>query len=136
MKYSTTNHCKHLIKYHIILVTKYRRDIFVNQSLRDFTKQVMSDIADKSDFKIHTQEIDTSKPNHWHGLIESVPRLSPSQIVRRLKQQSHYILWQNFRPYLSRFYWNENVLWTDGYFCSSIGDVSSKTLQEYIDSQG
>ena len=76
----------------------------------------MSDIALKSDFEIRTQEIDPGKPNHWHGLLESIPILSPSQIVRRLKQQSHYILWQNFRPYLSKFYWNENVLWTDGYF--------------------
>ena len=28
------------------------------------------------------------------------------------------------------------ILWTDGYFCSTIGEVSSKTLEKYIQNQG
>lgn len=37
---------------------------------------------------------------------------------------------------MKRIYWHENTLWTDGYFCSTIGEVSSETLKHYIQNQG
>ena len=37
---------------------------------------------------------------------------------------------------LKRHFWKENTFWTDGYFCSTIGEVSSKTLEKYIQNQG
>lgn len=32
--------------------------------------------------------------------------------------------------------WHEYTFWTDGYFVSTIGEVSSKTLKHYIENQG
>lgn len=136
MQYKSKNHTKFLLQYHIIFVSKYRRGIFANETVRDRTKQVMSAIAEKYDFSIQTQDIDPSKPDHWHGLILSTPNLSPSQIVRVLKQESNHQLWLEFEQYLRYFYWNDNLLWTRGYFVSSIGNASADTIQAYIDAQG
>jgi putative transposase len=33
-------------------------------------------------------------------------------------------------------YWNEHILWSDGYFASSIGNVSKEAAEEYIRNQG
>lgn len=37
---------------------------------------------------------------------------------------------------LQKYYWKEHTFWTDGYFVASVGDVSAKSLQEYIQNQG
>lgn len=74
--------------------------------------------------------------DHIHMMIDSVPKLSPLQIVRVLKQQSTIQIWRMYNRELKRHYWTENTFWTDGYFCSTIGEVSNKTLKRYIQNQG
>lgn len=136
MQYKSKNHEKFLLQYHIIFVSKYRRRIFANPYFRERTKSVMMEISSRYDFSIQTQEIDPTKPDYWHGLILSEPKLSPAQIVRVLKQESNLQLWYEFKQYLRKFYWCENLLWTRGYFVSTVGNASAETVQAYIDSQG
>lgn len=82
-------------------------------------------------------EIDTQKCDHIHFLIRATPTCQISEIIHKLKQVSTYDMWQKHNQYLSKFYWSEkHYLWTRSYFCTTIGDVSEKTLQAYIESQG
>ncbi len=74
--------------------------------------------------------------NHLHIMIESQPKLSPLQIIRDLKQQSTQLLWKQHDEYLKKHFWKEKNFWTDGYFVSTIGEVSSETLKHYIRNQG
>jgi putative transposase len=37
---------------------------------------------------------------------------------------------------LKRFYWGEKTLWSDGYFASTIGDVSKEAAAMYIRNKG
>ncbi len=70
-------------------------------------------ISDLSDFNIEVMETDK---DHIHMMICSEPKLSPLQIVRRLKQMSTTAIWKRHENYLRHvFYW-ENTFWTDGYF--------------------
>jgi len=41
-----------------------------------------------------------------------------------------------FPQYLSKHFWKEKTFFTDGYFVSTIGEVSSETLKKYIQNQG
>ena len=104
MQYKSKNHTKFLLQYHIIFVSKYRRGIFANETVRERTKTIMASIAEKYDFEMQTQEIDPNKPDHWHGLILSTPNLAPSHIVRVLKQESNHRLLSEFGQYLRYFY--------------------------------
>lgn len=88
-QYISTNRSKHYLKAHIILVTKYRRNILVGQ-LNDDIKQIFQSIANGSEFEIEVMESDI---DHIHFLIRYIPRLSVSQLVRRLKQESTRQLW-------------------------------------------
>ena len=90
----------------------------------------------QKDFDIITQEIDSSKPNHQHGLIKSNNFLAPDMIVNALKSYTTYHLWQEFHNYLKQFYWKKHNLQTRGYFCSSIGNANQETIKNYIDNQG
>ncbi len=74
--------------------------------------------------------------DHLHLMISSTPSLSPMQIVRKLKQESTIGMWKLFPQELQKHFWKENTFWTDGYFISSIGEVSVETLRHYIQNQG
>src|SRR5512145_1535136 len=105
--------------YHVIFVRKYRKTII--EPISEVLKQIISDIAKESDFEI--LEMETDK-DHIHFLIKSEPKVSVLSIVRKLKQESTNRLWKTQKEYLEKYYWGENTLWSDGYFASTIGNVS------------
>ena len=128
----STNRSKHYLKCHLILVTKCRRNILVGQ-LNDGLKSIFTSVADNSDFEIEVMESDI---NHIHFLIRYIPRLSISQLVRRLKQESTRQLWALRHSTLRKQYWYQKLLWSDDYFVCSIGEASLDTIRQYILSQG
>jgi putative transposase len=111
MEYETRNHSKFLLMYHVIFVCKYRKQI--HNPISEELKQIIYDISKESDFKL--LEMETDK-DHIHFLIKSEPKVSVLAIVRRLKQESTIRLWKTQKEYLRKYYWNENTLWSDGYF--------------------
>ena len=129
--YKSKNHSKFILTYHIIFVCKYRKKLLIKYG--EDVKQIMYDISKRYDFDIKEMEVDK---DHIHMMISSVPKISPLQIVRVLKQQSTIQMWRRYDSELNKQYWKENTFWTDGYFCSTIGEVSSKTLKHYIQNQG
>lgn len=135
-KLQSSSHCFHLILYHLIFCAKYRRNIFADKTFGEALKQKFVDISKKYDFTIDTIDLDYLKPNHIHILVRSVPTLAPYQIVRVLKQEANIWAWQNFDKWLSTFYWKSHHLFTRGYFCSSVGNVSADTVHEYLEKQG
>ncbi len=106
MKYTSSKHAKFLIAYHIIFVVKYRQPLL--KHLGDWMKNTFLDIAKKSDFSISTMEVDI---DHLHLMVLSPPNISPTQIVRRLKQQSTYLIWITF-PSLQKYFWKEKTFWS------------------------
>lgn len=104
--YVSTNRSKHYLKCHLILVTKYRKNILVGQ-LNDDLKTIFQSIADNSDFEIEVMETDQ---NHIHFLIRYIPRLSISQMVRRLKQESTRQIWLLHPILLRQEYWYQRFL--------------------------
>ncbi|WP_154531358.1 IS200/IS605 family transposase [Inconstantimicrobium porci] len=129
--YNSKNHSKFILRYHIILVCKYRENLMIQYG--EFVKENMLSISQKYDFTILEIEVDK---NHIHLLVESEPKISPLMIVRVLKQQTTIRLWNKFSDKLSKYFWKERTFFTDGYFVSTIGEVSTETLRKYIQNQG
>jgi putative transposase len=102
--------------------------------LKDDMKQLLLNIASKSDFEIEVFESDI---DHIHFLIRYIPRLSITSIVRKLKQESTYHIWRSqHRNYLYTQFWVEKTFWSDGYFVCSIGEANPNTIKQYILTQG
>lgn len=129
--YKSKNHSKFILRYHIIFVCKYRKKLMIEYG--EFVKNTMIDISKKYDFNIIEIEVDK---DHIHLMIESEPKISPLMIVRVLKQQTTKMLWRSFSTQLQKHFWKEKTFFTDGYFVSTIGEVSSETLRKYIQNQG
>ena len=131
-EYISKNHSKFLIKYHIIFVCKYRKRILTGSIEADM-KQILLNIAELSDFNIEVMESDK---DHIHMMVSSEPKVSPLQIVKRLKQMSTIAIWKRQGKLLHRIFWKENTFWTDGYFVAYVGNVSQETIKRYIENQG
>ena len=64
--------------------------------------------------------------------------LASKQISDDIKQFS-YEIYQNgkkYPNYLRKHFWKEHTFWTDGYFASSVGNVTEEMLKKYIENQG
>ncbi len=125
--YEIRNHNKFLLMYHVIFVCKYRKKIL--EPISEELKQIVFDISKESDFEMLEMETDKDQ---IHFLIKSEPKISVLAIVRRLKQESTNRLWKTQNGYLKKYYWSENTLWSDGYFASTIGNVSKEAVEYYI----
>ena len=131
-EYLSRNHSKFLLKFHIIFVCKYRRKLLVG-GIGDDMKCILDEVAEESDFDIDIAESDK---DHIHLLVSAPPKLSPLSIVRRLKQVSTRRIYELHGSSLRKVFYREYTFCTDGYFVSSIGNVSQETVKKYIESQG
>jgi len=43
---------------------------------------------------------------------------------------------ENTKGISGKYYWSENTLWSDGYYASTIGNVSKEAAEYYIRNQG
>ncbi len=131
--YNRGGHSEYSMKVHLIFVTKYRKKIFKFDKRADDVKQFLYDAAKKYGYEIIQMETDK---DHVHILLEYSPKISVSDIVRQLKQYSTYQMWNYHKEYLSNQYWKNKILWSDGYFACSIGQVSQEIIKKYIQNQG
>ena len=131
-RYNRHNRRKYSLKVHIVLVTEYRKKL-LKGSIADDVKQKIFDIANTRGYEIIAMEADK---DHMHFLISYDTTDRVCDIVKIVKQETTYYLWQKYGSFLSKQYWKKRIFWSDGYFACSIGEVSSATIQKYIESQG
>ena len=131
-RYYRHNRRKYSLKVHIVLVAKYRKQL-LQGSIADDVKQKILDIANTRGYEIIAMETDK---DHIHFLLSYDATDRVCDIVKIVKQETTYYLWQKYNSILSKQYWKKKIFWSDGYFACSIGEVSSATIQKYIESQG
>ena len=131
-RYYRHNRRKYSLKVHIVLVTKYRKKL-LKGSITDDVKQKIFDIANTRGYEIIAMEADI---DHLHFLISYDTTDRVCDIVKIVKQETTYYLWQKYGSFLSKQYWKKRIFWSDGYFACSIGEVSSATIQKYIENHG
>lgn len=131
--YHSFYHAKTSLRYHLIFSTTFRRKCL--DEIHDAVLDAFRQVERVSDFKIIAMELDK---DHIHLLVTFKPALSIAQVVRRLKQMTQKIIWKENEAHLRKHYWGHFIgkLWTGGYFCSTIGDVSEQKLKKYIKNQG
>ena len=89
-RYNHHNRRKNSLKAHIVLVTKYRKQL-LKGSIADDVKQKIFDIADTRGYEIIAMETDK---DHVHFLIDYDTTDSVCDIVKIEKQETTYYLWQ------------------------------------------
>lgn len=128
--YKSLSHCKYLVQYHIVWCPKFRFGVIkgdVEQKLKD----ILAKICEKYEYEIIELKVMT---DHIHIFLSVKPTIAPTDVVRTLKSISAIQLFKKF-PKLKKFYARCGSLWSKGYFVSTIGNVSAKTIKRYIQNQ-
>lgn len=125
--YRRTQTTVSLINYHFVFCPRYRRKIFLNQSVEQRFKEIVLEVCDQLEIKVLAIECDK---DHAHMFLNALPTLSPAEIMAKIKGVSSRKLRQEF-SYLKHL----PSLWTRSYFVSTAGNVSSDTIKRYIDEQ-
>lgn len=129
-QYHSASHCKYLVQYHIIWCPKFRFSV-LNGNVEDTLKQILHHICDRYNYVIKALEV---MPDHIHIFVDAPQTVAPCDIVRTLKSLSVLEMFKAFPP-LKQFYARYGVLWSQGYFISTVGYISESTVIKYIEEQ-
>ncbi len=127
-KYRKTKTTVSLINYHFVFCPRYRRKIFLTiDGLEETFKTLVQEKCKELDIEIIAIECDK---DHTHMFLNCPPDQSPSDIMQSIKGYTSKVIREQFKQ-LEKM----PGLWTRSYFVSTAGNVSSKTIKEYVESQ-
>ena len=116
--------------FHLVLVTKYRKEVFITPEKHDSMVAILRRIAENKEVTISHLEV---MPDHVHMMISFPPKLAPSDVVKSLKGTSARE-WFKLYPETKEELWMGH-LWTGSFFMSTVGNVSKEIVAEYIENQ-
>lgn len=130
MKLDTNAHSVFLLHYHLILVVKYRRQVFTDE-ISERAKEIFSYIAPS--YKIELVEWNHDK-DHVHILFKGQPKTEMSKFINAYKSASSRLLKKEF-PSIRQKLWKE-MFWSQSFCLLSSGGAPIEVIKEYIENQG
>ena len=130
MKLDTNAHSVFLLHYHLILVVKYRRQVFTDE-IAERAKEIFSYIAPS--YKIELVEWNHDK-DHVHILFKGQPKTEMSKFINAYKSASSRLLKKEF-PIIRQKLWKE-MFWSQSFCLLSSGGAPIEVIKEYIENQG
>ena len=125
----TASHVQYELEYHVVWTTKYRYKVLggkIAMRLRELIRQG----CNARNIKIVKGNIGS---NHVHMLVSIPPSISISKFMQYIKGRSSRLIQDEF-PELKKRYWGQH-LWSIGYFCRTVGEVTEEVIKEYIENQ-
>ncbi|NMG82869.1 MAG: IS200/IS605 family transposase [Methanosarcinales archaeon] len=126
MEYQHARNKVYLMNYHLIWCPKRRKKVLTGH-IKTRLEQIITDVATEKNIKILALEI---IPDHLHLFVSSHPNIPVHNLIRAFKGRSSNLLRKEF-PELLKL----PSLWTHSYFISTARNVSSETIQKYIEAQ-
>lgn len=116
-----------MLNYHFVFCPRYRRKIFLIDGLENRFKETVLQICEQNDIEVLALECHI---DHVHLFLNALPSKSPTDIMRIVKGNTSKVLLEEFSSVL-----RSPTIWTRSYFVSTAGNVSSATIQRYVESQ-
>ncbi|HEV8190601.1 MAG TPA: IS200/IS605 family transposase [Ktedonobacterales bacterium] len=113
--------------YHVVFCPKYRRNV-LTLPIDERLKVILAEQIERWGQELIEMEV---MPDHVHLLIGCDPQFGIHRLVKRLKSYSSHVLRTEF-PALKR---RLPSLWTNRYFCATVGGVTLETLKRYVENQ-
>lgn len=127
--WKSTGNCVYETWYHVVWSTKYRRTVFL-PPVDVATKDLLREICAKHGYEVKELQ---ATPDPIHLFLSVPPAQVVATAVKVIKGASARRLFMRF-PRLKKRLWGGR-LWNPSYYVGTAGDVSSKTIQQYIEGQ-
>ena len=112
---------------HIVWATKYRYHV-LRGDIQKRCRELIIQICDVEEVEILKGVV---SKDHVHIHIEYPPRISISQLVKRMKGRTSRMLQQEY-PKLKKRYWGR-PFWATGYGAWSTGNITDEMVQAYLE---
>ena len=130
MKLDSNAHSVFLLHYHLILVVKYRRQVF-EDNISTRAKEIFEYIA--PNYNITLQEWNYDK-DHVHILFKAQPNTQISKFINAFKSASSRLLKKEF-PQIRQKLWKE-YFWSQSFCLLTTGGAPIEVIKNYIENQG
>ncbi len=117
------------LKVHLVLVTKYRRNVITGNVLRRL-EEILANTCLKWNCELQQYN---GERNHVHMIIEHIPNMNLADFVGNLKTVSSRLIRKEFPAVKTAF--SKPVLWKIGYHIGSCGGASLEVVKRYIEQQ-
>ena len=127
MEIRLSGHSAYRTEYYMVWIPKYRRRI-LNPGVRGYLCKTFPKVMNSllgCEVLEHNIQVD-----HVHMVMIVPPKYAVSDVLQRIKGVTAKKLRQKFN-WLHKVYWKEGVVWSPGYFVSTIG-LDEKTILEYV----
>lgn len=125
-------HCTYRIRYHLVMVVKYRKSLLLEKTRIEFLKEIMQGLALRYYLKFDAIGIDE---DHFHVVVGAAPRYAPSEVMGIIKSWSARLIFKKY-PYLK-----EELLggefWSDGGHIDTVSEYGGlEKIKKYVEEQG
>ena len=117
------------LQYHIVWVTKYRKQIFTGAVRDDVTGYLKKTMSDLQMVPLAMEVM----PDHIHILADCKPQLCLSDAIKVLKGNTARWLFLK-HPEIKASLWGGH-LWNPSYFVVTVSDRSLEQVKRYINEQ-
>ena len=131
MEVIQTAHSVYSLQYHVVWVSNYRRRI-LKPGVCAYLQKVLPKLL-RSMPGVTIEAIGFDQ-DHLHMVMVIPPKYSISSVMGKLKSRSASEMRESF-SWLAKVYWKENLVWSPGYFVSSVG-IDEDTIRQHVELQG
>lgn len=126
----TNRHSCFLLQYHLVLVTKYRKQVMTG-AVRERMIKIVREFFKNRELNILEMEVCA---DHIHVLFEFSPNIALSVLVNTLKTWTSRKIRKEFRNEIRKYYWKP-YFWSMSYFICTVNEKSVEMVKNYIASQ-
>lgn len=130
MELDTNNHSVFSLYYHLVLVTKYRRQV-IDDEVSDYAKQMFEWISEK--YHITLVEWNHDK-DHIRIMFKAEPKTELTKFIDTYKSTSSRLIKRDF-PRVKKYLWKE-MFWSKSFCLITTGGVTIDVIKKYIQNQG
>ena len=125
-------HCTYRIRYHMVFVVKYRKNMLLQKVPLEFFKNVLTGIGERYWFKFDAIGVEE---DHFHIVVGAAPRNSPSNVMGVIKSISAKNIFKNY-PEIKKFLWGGNF-WSAGGHIDTVSEFGGlEIIRKYVREQG
>jgi putative transposase len=130
MELDTNNHSVFLLYYHLVLVTKYRRQV-IDDEILIMPKLLLKRISES--YHITLVEWNHDK-DHVHIMFKAQPKTELTKFINAYKSASSRLIKRDF-PRVKQFLWKE-MFWSKSFCLLTTGGAPIDVIKKYIQNQG
>ncbi|MEB8702925.1 IS200/IS605-like element ISBth16 family transposase [Bacillus cereus] len=129
MKLDSNNHSVFLLYYHLVLVVKYRRNVF-DDDMSDYAKNMFVRLSENYNITLVEWNHDV---DHVHILFKAHPNTEMTKFINAYKSASSRLIKRDF-PQVKKKLWKE-MFWSRSFCLLTTGGSPIDVVKTYIENQ-